>query len=253
MITDVWFYAAAVPAVLIAGVSKGGFGGGLGVIAVPLMALFIPPVQAAAIMLPILILMDFLGLWAYRDGWDRSALALIVPAACIGIAVGTFTFELLDAASIRLIIGVIAIWFSGHYFARKIWGGTQPEPSSASLAKGGFWGAVAGFTSFVAHAGGPPINVYLLPLRLDKTVYQATTVVFFTAVNLVKLPPYAWLGQLSAENLTSSLILAPLAPIGLFLGVWLHKRVSDAFFYGACYLFVFFTGFKLIWDGLAAL
>ena len=252
MIADPWFYAAAVPAGLIAGISKGGFGGGLGVVAVPLMALVVSPVQAAAIMLPILCAMGIVNVWTYRGRWDHRSLALLIPAALAGIAAGTASFHLLSAAAIRLVIGAVALGFTLNWVVSQI-RRADPPPAPHSRAKGALWGGVAGFTSFVAHAGGPPLNVYLLPLRLDKTVYQATTVGFFTAVNYVKLVPYAWLGQLDTSNLSTAAVLVPLAPFGIWLGVWLHDRVREDLFYKAVYLFLALTGAKLLWDGAGGL
>jgi uncharacterized membrane protein YfcA len=248
-ISEPLFYLAAVPAVLLAGISKGGFGGGLGVLAVPLMALIVSPVQAAAIMLPILCLMDIFGLRAYRTNWDRRNIAVMVPGALLGIAVGTLTFRYLDDGLIRLLIGALAIGFTLHYsLARNAGGGpARPRRLVGTLAS-----ALAGFTSFVAHAGGPPVQFFLLPQRLDKTLYVGTTVVFFFVVNYVKLVPYGWLGQLSADNLSTALILAPLAPLGIWLGVRLHGTVGQALFYRLCYGMLFVTGVKLLWDGLSA-
>lgn len=252
MIADPWFYAAAVPAVLIAGISKGGFGGGLGVVAVPLMALVVSPVQAAAIMLPILCTMDVVNVWTYRGRWDHRSMALLIPAALVGIGIGTASFHLLSAAAIRIIIGAIALGFTLNWLLKQA-RRRVPPPAAHNLPKAGFWGGVAGFTSFVAHAGGPPLNVYLLPLRLDKTMYQATTVGFFTAVNYVKLVPYAWLGQLDLSNLGTAAVLVPLAPLGIWMGVWAHDRVREDVFYKAVYLFLALTGAKLLWDGVAGL
>jgi len=251
MIDNPWFYVAAVPAVLIAGISKGGFGGGLGVMAVPMMALAIAPVQAAAIMLPILCLMDFIGTWAYWRKWDGPNLRILIVAALFGVALGTATFRFVDADSTRLLIGVIAVGFTLNHWLRRN-ADTRP-PTGRSWKKGGFWGAVAGFTSFVAHAGGPPVNVYLLPQKMDRTLYQSTAVIFFTAVNYMKLVPYTWLGQLDVGNLTTSGLLAPVAILGIGLGVWMHTRVSDTLFYRFCYGFLFLTGIKLLYDGISGL
>ncbi|MCW5758498.1 MAG: sulfite exporter TauE/SafE family protein [Phenylobacterium sp.] len=253
-LSDPIFYAIAVPAVVIAGVSKGGFGGGLGIMTVPLLTLVVPPTQAAAIMLPILCAIDLVGLWAYRGQGDRKNLVLLLAAAVIGIVVGAFTFRYLTADTLRIILGAIAIGFTLRWywqnFAAKRRGGAV-APAARNPVKGGFWGVIAGYTSFVAHAGGPPLSVYLLPLRLDKTVFQATTVVFFAVVNYVKLVPYGLLGMFPVVNLETSLVLMPVAILGTFLGVWLHKRVSDRLFYQFCYAFVLLTGAKLLWDGLA--
>jgi len=248
---DLTFFLVAAPAVLLAGISKGGFGGGLGVLAVPLMALLIPPTQAAGIMLPILCTMDLFGLWAYRNRWDRANMLILIPASVVGIAIGAATFRFFDAMTIRLMIGGIAVVFSIHFVVRQRLRDAA-GPFAHNPWVGRLCGALSGFTSFVAHAGSPPVNIYLLPQRLDRTVYQATTVIFFTVVNYVKLIPYAWLGQLSGGNLATSLVLLPLVPFGMGLGIWLHKRVSDVFFYRFCYLFLFLTGCKLIYDGLTS-
>ena len=251
MITDAFFYLVAVPAVLIAGVSKGGFGGGLGILATPLMAMAVGPTDAAAIMLPILCLMDLFGVWAYRGKWDRVNMRILIVASFAGIAIGTVSFRYLDANAIRLLLGVIAVGFALSYWLRR---SSEPPPACGpSLGRGGFWGCLSGFTSFVAHAGGPPLNVYLLPQRLDKTVYHATTVIFFTWVNYVKLVPYAWLGQFNGTNVATAIVLMPLAPLGIWLGVYLHRVVAPSLFYSLCYIFVFGTGVKLLYDGIRAL
>ena len=254
ILADPMFYAVAVPAVILSGVSKGGFGGGLGIMTVPLLALMVPPTQAAAIMLPILCAIDVVGLWAYRGQGDRKNLQLLLIAAMIGIAIGAFTFRYLTADALRIILGVTAIgftlrWFLQTYAAKRR--GTALAPAPRNAAKGTFWGILSGYTSFIAHAGGPPLSVYLLPQRLEKTVYQATTVVFFAVVNYVKLVPYAVIGMFPETNLATSLVLMPAAILGTFLGVWLHKRVSDRLFYLFCYAFVLITGAKLLFDGLS--
>lgn len=253
MIADPLFYALAVPAILIAGISKGGFGGGLGTLAVPLMALAVAPQQAAAIMLPILCAMDLMAVWAYRHDWDRRNMWIMLPGALVGIAVGGLTFAYLDADMVRILIGLLAIGFFGFEVARRWIFDPDRPPQRPHLFRGSFWSAVGGFTSFIAHAGGPPVNIYLLPQRMPKTLYQGTTVVFYFVVNYVKLLPYALLGQLSLGNLTTSAALLPLAPLAMLLGIWLHRRVSDRLFYVICYGLLFLTGCKLLYDGIAGL
>jgi hypothetical protein len=148
---------------------------------------------------------------------------------------------------LRLIVGAIAVLFTlDHWFGRR----PKLTPSEAGIGLGAVCGAISGFTSFIAHAGGPILQVYMLPQRLDKTLFVGTTVIFFLIMNYVKLVPYAYLGMLSAENLTTSLVLLPLAPIGIWLGLRLHRLVSQAAFYRAMYLLTFVAGAKLIWDGL---
>lgn len=247
MIADPVFYLLAVPAMLIAGVSKSGFGGGVGLLAVVLLSLVVPPTQALGIMLPILCLMDLFGLWAYRRVWDRASMAVILPGALVGIALGTAMADRLDEQLIRLLVGVVAFAFSLDYWIGRR---RARPPKERNALKGGFWAMVSGFTSFIAHAGGAPISMYLLPLRLDKTVFVGTTVIFFAVVNYSKLVPYAWLGILDLSNLSTALVLSPLAPLGIWLGLWLHRRVSPKIFYEICYSFIFLISLKLLFDGL---
>ncbi len=254
ILTDPLFYAVAVPAVIVSGISKGGFGGGLGIMTVPLMALVLSPAQAAAIMLPILCAIDIVGLWAYRGQGDKRNLQLLLVAAVIGIAIGALTFRYLTADALRIILGVVAIGFTLRWFWQSYWArrtGTAIVAAPRNGPRGLFWGTLSGYTSFIAHAGGPPLSVYLLPQRLDKTVYQATTVVFFAVVNYVKLVPYALLDMFPATNLATSAVLMPAAILGTLLGVWLHKRINDRLFYQVCYGFTFLTGCKLLFDGIA--
>lgn len=247
-IADLWFYVVAVPAILIVGISKGGFGGGLALVGVPMLSLLIPPAQAAAIMLPILLVMDAFGVLAYRRRFDRGAMAAMLPGAALGIAAGGLAFGLLDARIMRLMIGLIAVGFVAYHF---LGGGLLRPARPPNVWLGALCGALSGFTSTLAHAGGPPAAMYLLPLRLDKTVFVASTVIFFAAVNVMKLVPYSLIGQFSAANLATALVLAPLAPIGVRLGIWLHQRVDEVLFYRLAYGFVAITGLKLIWDGIA--
>ena len=249
LLTDPLFYAACIPAVLLFGIAKGGFGGALGVAAVPLMALVMSPVQAAGILLPILCLMDLLSLWAYRGKWVWPELKSLLPASLLGILAGTLLFGYMSANAVKLVIGIVAIVFTSHHFLTQM-KKSAAKPSYLSPGYGVVGGTVAGFTSFIAHAGGPPLSMYLLRRPLNRTEFVATSVVFFTVVNYVKLVPYGWLGQLASDNLMASLILAPFAPIGVKLGVWLHNNVSDRIFFRFVYLLLFIVALKLISDGL---
>jgi uncharacterized membrane protein YfcA len=250
MINDPTFYVVSTFAILIMGISKSGFGSGLGVLAVPLMSLVIPPAQAAAIMLPLLCVMDFFNVIHYRDKFDRTNLFILVPAALVGIVLGTFTFRYLSNAHIRILIGVLAVLFVANYLLGRR---TSKKQTGPNILRGSFWGTVTGFTSFGVHAGGPPVSVYLLPQRLDKTIFVGTTVVFFTIVNYIKLIPYYFLGQLNGSNLLVSLILAPLAPLGVWIGIKLHDRVNERLFYNLAYFFLLITGIKLLYDGIMSL
>ncbi|GIK87884.1 MAG: UPF0721 transmembrane protein [Betaproteobacteria bacterium] len=250
----VGFYPVAVLAILVTGISKSGFGGGAGGIAVPLMSIFIAPPEAAGIMLPILCAMDLFGVHAYRGKASWRHLRALLPGALIGIALGGLAFGALPVDAIRLLLGIIAVTF-----ALNRWFGLS-ERLAARLARaegppgraaGALWGGLSGFTSTLAHAGGPPFSIWMLPQRLDKTVLVATSIVFFLVVNYAKLVPYAMLGQLNAGNLSASLLFAPLAPLGIWIGVWLHKRMTESTFYAISYALLFATGLKLVYDALA--
>ncbi|PAU89365.1 hypothetical protein CK507_00330 [Pseudomonas sp. WN033] len=249
MITDPFFYLCAVPAVLLYGLAKGGFGGNISILSVPLMALVVSPQVAAAILLPILCAMDLMALRTFRGRWDAVNLRIIIPASLAGVVIGALTFRMLNDAHIQIIIGVIALVFTLNIWLRR----GEPPKRGPSRARGGFWGAVAGFTSFGIHAGGPPINVYLLPQKLEKTILMGTIAVFFAITNLAKVPAYIYLGQFNTANLLTALVLLPLAPIGVRLGFWLLQRSNEKLIYQLCYIFLFLTGGKLLYEGVTAL
>ncbi|MCO6391312.1 TSUP family transporter [Aliihoeflea aestuarii] len=251
MLTDPWFYAAALPAVFLVGLSKGGLGGAAALIGVPLMALVMPPVQAAAILLPILILMDIVSLFLWRGNRDTATLRIMMPGAVIGIALGWLLAAVVTDAMVRLIVGIVALVFFLRWLASKL-GGAEHRAGHSPM-RGGFWGVVSGFTSFVAHAGGPPYQVYALALGQEPRVYVGTSVIFFAIVNAIKLVPYFALGQFDAQNLAASAVLMPLAPIATFAGAWIVRRMSAATFYPFMYSMVFVVAVKLIYDGLSAL
>jgi uncharacterized membrane protein YfcA len=252
LITDPWFYAVAIPAVLLFGIAKGGFGGGLGTAAVPLMALVISPLQAAAILLPILCVMDLVALWKFRGKWVWPELRVLLPASLIGILVGALLFGYMSASVVRLIVGAVAIAFTTHHWVSKSRAHGVPLPTFPR-SYGLLGGSIAGFTSFVAHSGGPPISMYLLRRPLNRTDFAATTIVFFAVVNYVKLIPYTWLGQFDTANLATSAALVILAPIGVLTGSWLHARISDRFFFAFVYVLLFAVGAKLVFDGVGGL
>ena len=233
-------------AVIIVGISKGGFGGGFGMLAVPMMALAMPPMLAAAILLPVLCAMDLMALRAYWGKWSLEHIKITVPAAIIGTIAGAFTFQYLNADHIRFVIGVISAGFALNSWFKPA---QRWIKHKLGVNAGRFWGFTSGFTSFVSHTGGPPLSVYLLPQQLKKSTLQATTVLFFTAVNYFKLIPYALLGQLNFANIKISLLLLPVAALAIGLGVYLHKRVSDKMFYQITYIVLFVTGLKLMYDG----
>jgi len=242
---DFYFYITAIPAVMLFGISKGGFAGPIAILAVPLMSMAISPVIAAGIMLPILIVMDITALYFYWNKWKLDIVKLIIPPSLIGILIGSITFSYISDDGVRIIIGSIALLFILFTVLQS--GNLLIKPTKI---KGVFWSTVAGYTSFLIHAGGPPLNFYLLPQKMHKTIYVATFTLAFAIINAVKLIPYYFLGQLAPSYMTISLILLPLAPIGIIIGYYLHKKVSEKIFYNFIYFFLAIGGFKLIYDGI---
>jgi uncharacterized membrane protein YfcA len=249
MITDPLFYFFAVPAILIFGIAKGGFGNAIGVVAVPLMALAVSPLQAAAILLPILCVMDVFAIRKFWRQWDVTNIVIMLPAGCVGVLVGSLTFSYLNEGHVRLLIGLLALIFALNFWLKSP-GSIQKEPD---YIKGSFWSVIGGFTSFGIHSGGPPVNIYLLPQKLHPKVFMGTCAMFFWITNYVKLIPYFILGQLDSQNLQTSLVLLPLAPIGVGFGYYLHTRVSTQKFYNIFNFFLIITGCKLTYDGIMML
>lgn len=250
-IVDPWFYILAIPAVLISGISKGGFAGGAGNMMMPLMALVVPAPVAAGIALPLLCAMDVSGLRAWWGTWDKREMRVLIPGALVGILVGGLTFRLFSDQAIKAMVGVTTLVFLG----RTLWLARHRQPPPAAPhdpVKGAICAAASGFTSTIAHAGSPPLAIYMYPRRLERQVMAATSVVFFGIVNYVKLIPYFMLGNLSVTNLSTALVLLPLAPVGVYLGIWLQRHVSDALFYKLLYALLLVTGVKLTWDGVFA-
>jgi uncharacterized membrane protein YfcA len=208
------------------------------------MALSVTVPQAAAILMPILFVMDVMGLAAYRGKWDGKLLRFLVPAGLVGTVVGTLSFRLLDA---RMVAGLVGL-FTLAFLAQQLLFRPRPDSPPPPRWLGGVLTATSGFTSFVAHAGGPPISAYVLPLRLPPVTFAATMAVFFFIINLSKWVPYGWLGLLDLRNMATSLALLPLAPVGVLVGVRMAHRIEPRLFYRLVYLGMFLTGVKLVWD-----
>lgn len=251
MFTDWHFYLAAIPAVLLMGLSKGGFSG-LAILSTPLVSMVTSPVRAAAVMLPILIVQDAVSVWAYRHEWSRRNLAILLPGALAGIAAGYLLARHVSDAAVTLAVGVVSAGFVlWQWLKHARTGELAAEP--ADVPKGLFWGTVSGFTSFISHTGGPPFQVYTLPQRMSPAEYAGTTTMFFAIINLVKLVPYFLLGQFDTQNLSQSASLLPLAIAATFVGVWLVRRVPAEKFFLLIYGLTLVVGLKLVWDGIAGL
>ena len=249
MIQDPVFYLLAAPAVILLGLSKGGLAG-VGSLALPLMALVIDPVQAAAILLPILIAQDIVGVWSFRRHLDWYVLGWTLPGATLGILIGYLFAARVSAAGVMALVGAISIAFGAY----RLWLGRRPTPTTGASSRG--WlgalaGVASGFTSQIAHAGAPPFQLWVLPRRLPRDMLVGTWAVYFAALNWIKVPAFAALGQFSRTNLLTAAALLPLAIVSTFAGVWLVRRIDGERFYTIIYWLMILVGFILL--GEAAL
>jgi uncharacterized protein len=244
---DLYFWIIAVLAVFIVALSKSGLVGSLGLVAVPMLSLVMPARDAAGMMLPLLLVMDAIAVWTYRKDADWRILKIMLPGAAIGTLIGWALWSVISDAMVLLFVGVITLLFilDALLPLRKKLEGLPP-----SKPWGVFWGGFSGFTSFISHTGGPPFQIYTLPQKLTPVNYSGTTAFFFAIVNSAKLIPYFFLGQLNVANLTHAAILAPLAIVGVLVGVWLVRRISIKRFYQLTYWLVFLLALKLIYDGI---
>jgi uncharacterized membrane protein YfcA len=233
----------------LVGLSKGGLPT-IGMLAVPLLTLVMPPMQAAVLLLPIYILSDMVGIFLYRKAFSAVHLRILIPAGLVGIGLGWATASRVSDAALALLIGAVGIGFCLNTWLRS-----SPAASVAQAHRGWgrFWGALSGFTSFISHAGGPPFQVYMLPQKLPKLVFAGTSTLFFAAINAAKLLPYQFIRPYDGESLSQAVWLVPFALIGTVMGAWLTKRLADAWFFRLVQIGLFFISIKLVWSALPGL
>jgi len=213
--------------------------------AVPMMALAVTVPQAAAIMMPLLFIMDVLGMAAFRRDVDWRLFRFLVPFALLGTLIGTLLFKWMDPRLVAGLVGALTLLF----LAQRLLFPPRPDAPPPPRWLGGVLTVISGFTSFIAHAGGPPLNAYLIPLKLKPIVFTATVAFLFFLVNLSKWIPYAWLGLLDMQQMATAVVLMPFAPLGVWVGVFLARRIQPVLFYRLVYAGMFLTGVKLVWDG----
>lgn len=239
------FYALAAAAAFIVGASKGGLSM-VGVLSVPLLSMATSPVAAAALLLPIYIVSDFYGLWAFRKSFDKRNLLILAPATTLGVTIGWATAHVTSTRMVTLLLGVIGLSYCINAAVRR--GNVPFKP--ADVPRGLFWGTVSGFTSFVAHSGGPPFQVYVLPQKMDRMKFAGTVTVLFTYVNAIKLLPYWALGQFNPGNLKLAAMLSPVALLGAFAGYRLVKIIPDKLFFRLVETALALLSLKLIYSAL---
>lgn len=244
--TTGWIVTAI--AILLTGISKSGLGGALGGLAVPFMSMWMSPRDAVAVMLPVLIAMDLFGIRAWRGKADWAELRLLLPASLVGIALGTLAFGVMSDRMVKGAVGLIAVVFAADRLLRRPMSDapTAPLPRLARLC-----GVGAGFTSTLAHAGGPPLMIYLLTRGLPRQAFAATSVFFFAALNLAKLPFYLGLDLFTRDTLVMSAMLLPLVPVGVWTGMRLLQHIPERPFYLLATAALGLSGVKLLWDAVA--
>jgi uncharacterized protein len=252
VITDPFFYLLAIPAVTLLGLGKGGFVG-LGMIATPLLALAVPPLQGAAILLPILMCQDLISIWTYRHRWSAWNLKVLMAGSLFGIAAATLFASAVSNAAIEITIGLIGLAFVAHtWLTPRLLAKlkqTADKPRRPPVALGMLWGALSAFMSLLIQVGAPPFQMHILPQRLDKLTLVGTGVIFFAFVNWMKVLPYFLLGQFSPRNFATSLALLPLAIATNFLGIWLVRKTPQERFYQISYLLMALISVALLWQG----
>ncbi len=241
-----WAWVLAVLAAISVGLAKGGLSM-VGVISVPLMSLVMSPVQAAGMLLPVFVISDLGGLIAYRKNFDRAVLVRLMPGAVLGIFLGWATASYVSDQTVELVVGIIGLAFALKALSK---GGANAPARQPDWNRGSFWGLIAGYTSFVAHAGAAPYQVYAQPLRMSPLIYAGTTTIFFAVCNWIKLIPYAMLGQLSGDNLKVAAILTIPALISVQVGIWVVKRLSPTIFYGLITWMLLLVSIRLIWAAI---
>ena len=251
IITDPWFYALAIPAVIALGLSKGGFAG-VGQMATPLLALVMPPLEAAAIFLPIMMVQDASAVWVYRKEWDGRILAIMIPGALVGTVLAGWLAAYISNAAVRVFIGVTSIVFVAYAVYGMVRHARKPTRDGTVLG-GTFWGTLSGFTSTLCQAGGPPYQVYVLAQKLPKMVFVGTTAIYFAVLNAAKVPPYLALGQFSFKGFGTSLVLLPLALVANQLGFWLVRRTPQELFYKITLALMLVISIELAREGLLEL
>jgi uncharacterized membrane protein YfcA len=244
---DYAFWAIAILAVFIVGLSKSGLVGSMGMVAVPMLALVMPARDATGMMLPVLLAMDAIAIWIYRRDANWHVLRIMLPGAFVGTILGWLLWSVVTDAQVLLAVGIITVLFMLDALLpiRKRLPDTPP-----SRGWGAFWGGAAGITSFISHTGGPPFQIYTLPLRMTPTEYSATTAFFFAIVNTLKLAPFYFLGTLSVSNLELSAALIPFGLVGVGVGVYLVRRISAKAFYTIAYILILLLGIKILYDGI---
>jgi len=246
-LANLYTYAITLSRVLLIAFTKGAFGGGFAIVGIPLLSLAMDPIQAGTLLAPLFIAMDLVALFYWKPStWSRPDLSVLVPSLAVGIALGFLVMRSLDRHAVEIAMALVTLTFAALWFA----GGGQVRVRPRSTTKAVIAGLGSGVTTMVAHSGGPPLAMYLLPLGMPKALYAGTTSVFFTVGNIIKAGPWLALGAPSHELWLLMALCLPVVPVGVWAGWHFHERLNQRGLYRACYVLLTITALKLLWDGL---
>ena len=245
------FWIIAGVAAFLLGMSKGGLPT-VAMLTVPLMALYMDPAMAAGLLLPLYMIADVYAVWLFRRAWSPRNIAILAPAAAVGILFGFLSVSVVPGDAVKLLLAVIGLGYLANTWGGRLRKVARPA-RQADLGRGLVWGALAGFTSYISHAGGPPYQAYVLPQKLDKMVYLGTTAILFIAINAMKLPPYILAGQVDLDSFLRSLRLVPVLLLGAFLGSRVSRWLPERVFYGFVEVGLLLVSLKLLWEVAAPL
>ena len=233
-------------AAFFVGLSKGGMPV-IAMLSVPILSLVMSPIVAAVMLLPIYIISDIISVWLYRREYSAVNLKILIPAGIFGVLVGWATAAYVSDELVSLLLGIMGITFCLHVWLRN---NENIKPTMPNTSKGLFWGTLAGFTSFISHAGGPPYQVYILPQKLPKMMFAGTSTILFAVINLAKIVPYSTLYPYTKTSLIASSTLIPVAALGTIFGRYLIKRLSEKWFFLAVQIALFLISVKLIYSSI---
>jgi uncharacterized membrane protein YfcA len=243
------FWIVAGLAAYLMGLSKGGVPM-IAILSVPLMSLFMDPALAAGLLLPIYITTDMYAVYLFRKAFSVRNLKILMPAGVCGVGLGFLAVSYVPGDAIKLLVAGIAISYLFHSLRRRLSKREHP-PRQADVPRGLIWGALSGLTSYISHAGGPPYQAYVLPQRLDKLTYLGTTTIFFSAVNLLKVPPYIVAGQITWDSVGQAVWLIPCALAGAWSGAKIARLLPERVFFLLVEIALAGVSVKLVWEVLA--
>ncbi|RAK14147.1 hypothetical protein ATI53_102941 [Salipiger aestuarii] len=239
------FWIAAGAATFFVGMSKGGIPM-VAMLGVPILSIFIAPGMAAGLLLPMYILSDVYAIWLFRGQYSARNVAILVPAGLIGVLIAFLVVSRVPVEATKLIVALIGLTYLADALRKRL--AQDFRPRDADIARGLFWGAVSGFTSYISHAGGPPYQAYTLPQKLPKMTFAGTSAIVFACINWAKMPTYVLAGQLTWDSLKLISVLAPVVLFGAWAGYRATRWLPERMFFALINTALGLLCLKLLWE-----